>query len=78
VEQNDIVRFLHAIDEELALRASDGEALDLFLIGRSALILRYGLSLATKDVDLVTRGGVRCSARLPVCAQHSDPATLAL
>jgi hypothetical protein len=40
VEQNDIVRFLQAIDEELAIHASEGETLDLFLIGRSALIVR--------------------------------------
>ena len=52
----EITRFLHAIDKELASHASAGERLDLYLIGRAALIVRYGLNLATKDVDLVTQG----------------------
>ncbi len=58
MDKSEIVRFLQAIDEELAKHAKEGERLDLYLLGRSALIVRYGLSLATKDVDLVTRGEV--------------------
>jgi hypothetical protein len=53
--KSEIERFLHAIDDELERFARPGERLDLYLLGRSALILRYGLALATKDVDLVTR-----------------------
>ncbi|HYT88689.1 MAG TPA: DUF6036 family nucleotidyltransferase [Gemmataceae bacterium] len=58
MDRSEIVRFLEAIDEELAKHARKGERLDLYLVGRAALILRYGLALATKDVDLVTRGDV--------------------
>jgi len=39
----------------LEKHARQGERLDLYLLGRAALIVRYGLSLATKDVDMVTR-----------------------
>jgi Nucleotidyltransferase of unknown function (DUF6036) len=52
-----IVQFLEAIDAELVDHAGAGERLEFFLIGRAALILRYGLSLATKDVDMVSRMG---------------------
>jgi hypothetical protein len=55
METSNIVQFLEAVDAALAEQASQGERLDLYLIGRAALILRYGLSLATKDVDMVTR-----------------------
>jgi hypothetical protein len=58
MDRSQIVSFLHAIDEELAKYAQEGERLDLYLLGRSALVVRYGLSLATKDVDLVMRGEV--------------------
>ncbi len=53
MKQDEILQFLQTIDVELALHASAGERLDLYLIGRSALILRYGLNLATRDVDIV-------------------------
>jgi len=53
---NDITPFLQAIDEELAKHAATGETLDVYLLGRSALILRYGVNLATKDVDVLTQG----------------------
>jgi Nucleotidyltransferase of unknown function (DUF6036) len=49
----EIMNFLKAIDHELAHHAAEGERLDFFLIGRSALILRFGLELATIDVDIV-------------------------
>lgn len=48
MEKNEIVRFLEAIDAELVPFAGPGERLDLHLLGRAALILRYGLGLATK------------------------------
>jgi hypothetical protein len=54
VEKSQIIQFLQDIDAELAKHADEGERLDVQLIGRSALILRYGLNLATKDVDMVT------------------------
>jgi len=57
VATSQIVQFLEAIDAELVNWAGDGERLAFFLIGRAALILRYGLSLATKDVDMVSRMG---------------------
>jgi len=53
MRQDEILQFLQAIDAELALHVAEGERLDLYLIGRSALILRYGLDLATRDVDIV-------------------------
>src|ERR1700722_15032716 len=55
LQQTEILDFLKAIDTALLPFAKDGERLDLYLIGRSALIVRYGLSLATRDVDVVTR-----------------------
>ena len=48
-----ILAFLEAVDEELARHAAERETLDLDLLGRSALILGYGLRLMTKDVDVV-------------------------
>jgi hypothetical protein len=53
MERDEIINFLEAIDAELANHAEEGDMLDLYLIGRSALVLRYGLNLATKDVDIV-------------------------
>lgn len=50
---DEILDFLQAIDAELLKHAKEQETLDLYLIGRSALILRYGLNLATRDVDIV-------------------------
>ncbi len=50
---DEIMEFLKAIDLELASHAADGETLDFYLIGRSALVLRFGLDLATIDVDIV-------------------------
>jgi hypothetical protein len=54
-----ILDFLEAVDEELARHAEEGEVLDLHLLGRSALILGYGLRLMTKDVDVVDVTGSR-------------------
>jgi hypothetical protein len=55
MEKSQILQFLEALDAELANHAERGHRLDLCLIGRSALIVRYGLPLATKDVDMVKR-----------------------
>jgi Nucleotidyltransferase of unknown function (DUF6036) len=49
----EILSFLMAIDDELARHAAEGETLDLHLLGRSALVLGFGVRLMTKDVDVV-------------------------
>ena len=49
----EILGFLGAIDDELGRHAAAGETLELHLIGRSALVLGFGLRLMTKDVDVV-------------------------
>lgn len=49
----EVLAFLGAVDAELVGHAEAGEIFDLYLIGRSALILGYGLRLMTKDVDVV-------------------------
>lgn len=51
----DVRRFLGAIDSELARHAEPGEILNLYLLGGSALILGYGGKRATVDVDVVLR-----------------------
>jgi hypothetical protein len=54
-----IQRFLDALDAALVPVAAPDERLDLYAIGRSALILHHGLSLAgggTKDFDVVKVG----------------------
>jgi hypothetical protein len=47
-----MLSFLQAIDDELA-QFAEGETLDLYLLGRSALVLGLGVRLMTKDVDVV-------------------------
>src|SRR4051794_7453223 len=59
LEDNPILRFLRAIDAELIEHAGAGETVNLYLLGRSALILGYGLTLMTKDVDIVAVHGSR-------------------
>jgi hypothetical protein len=57
--QERIRRFLDALDEALVPHATKGERLDLYAIGRSALMLHYGLKPAaggTKDFDVVQIG----------------------
>ena len=51
--RDQILNFLKEIDEQLADYAQPGEYLDLYLIGRSSLILRLDLALTTDDVDIV-------------------------
>ena len=50
---NEILRFFNELDATLAKIANPGERLNLFHIGRSALILHYGLTLGTKDIDVI-------------------------
>jgi hypothetical protein len=55
-----IERFFAELDAYLRGGATAGERLDLYLIGRSALIWSHGLALgsgATKDVDVLQIGG---------------------
>lgn len=59
VAVEDVLAFLGAVDAELARHAGAGETLDLYLLGRSALILGYGVQLMTKDVDIVDVAGSR-------------------
>lgn len=54
-----ILRFLETVDAALVEHAKEGERLDPHLIGRSALILRYGLNIGTRDVDVVHINGRR-------------------
>src|SRR4051812_30888059 len=61
--RDEILGFLEAIDAELVKHAKEGERLDLYLIGRAVLILRYGLTLATKDVDIVHFHGCELERR---------------
>ena len=50
---DEIRRFLDVVDAGLVGLAGAGETLPLHLLGRSALVLGYGLRLMTKDVDVV-------------------------
>jgi hypothetical protein len=59
VAADDLLAFLGAVDAELVRHAAEGETLDLHLLGRSALILGYGVRLMTKDVDVVDVAGSR-------------------
>jgi hypothetical protein len=47
--------FLDRLDQELAKVAKPDEHLDLYILGRSALVLHYGFALSTQDVDIVSR-----------------------
>lgn len=49
-----IHRLLNEMDTELARIAQPGERLDLYHIGRSALVFHYGAKgLSTRDFDIV-------------------------
>jgi hypothetical protein len=63
MRREDVIRFLQAIDDELAPLVGEGESLDLHLIGRSALILRFGLELATRDLYVIQVEGSQLQAR---------------
>lgn len=45
-------RFFDAIDEALA-RFANGQRLDFYLLGRSAMVWRYKATFSTKDIDVV-------------------------
>ena len=51
--RDEVLAFLKAIDAGLLDHAGEGQTLELHLIGRSALIVRFDLDLATRDVDIV-------------------------
>jgi hypothetical protein len=57
MRSDDILKLFEAIDLELTRHAGEGETLDLYLIGRSALILGYDLNLMTKDIDILYSHG---------------------
>jgi hypothetical protein len=61
MRRDEILGFLEAIDAELLQHTGEGETFDLYLIGRSALIVRFDLNLATRDVDIVHFHGFRLS-----------------
>jgi hypothetical protein len=50
---SEVLGFLEQLDQELANHASPGERVDLYLLGRCALILRQQMAIATKDIDIV-------------------------
>jgi hypothetical protein len=50
---DEIRELLAELDRALVARVPEGTRLDLFLLGRSALILRYGATAATKDLDVL-------------------------
>jgi hypothetical protein len=53
MQGDEILGFFNALDGALTHYAREGETLELYLLGRAALILGYGLNLMTKDVDIV-------------------------
>jgi hypothetical protein len=53
MQSHEILDFLRAIDEALSRYAKQGETLEMYLLGRCALILGSELNLMTKDVDVV-------------------------
>lgn len=58
--KDDITRFFDDLDATLVPFA-EGERLELYHIGRSSLVWKYGLTAATKDVDVI---GVESEGRL--------------
>jgi hypothetical protein len=54
--KDEIARFLTAIDDALA-EAAGGRTLDLYHIGRSALVWQYGSAVTTSDVDVLQPRG---------------------
>ena len=59
MQNEEILTFLRAIDDEIADLAREGETLDLYLLGRSAMVLGFDVRLMTKDVDVVFTHGSR-------------------
>jgi hypothetical protein len=50
---NQILALLDRLDGALVPFAKEGEHLDLFLLGRAALVLLYNFPLLTRDIDVV-------------------------
>ena len=48
-----ILTTLSRLDEALILFAKEEERLDLYQLGRSALVMNYGFQLSTNDIDIV-------------------------
>jgi Nucleotidyltransferase of unknown function (DUF6036) len=59
-----IQRFLRRIDEHLVPLALDGERLDLYHIGRTALVMHHGFMLATRDFDIIEMRNSRLEPEL--------------
>jgi Nucleotidyltransferase of unknown function (DUF6036) len=51
---NEIFALFDRLDEELRPLAA-GASLNIYLLGRAAMVLSYNLSLSTKDIDIVSR-----------------------
>src|SRR4051794_38084448 len=51
-----LTRFLKALDDAIAQVAEVGEILDLYVIGCAALVLGYGYTRQTGDVDVYRVG----------------------
>lgn len=51
--QQSIHDFLDLIDQELARVAGPGERLEIYHIGRSALMFHHGSTAGTKDLDMI-------------------------
>jgi hypothetical protein len=52
---DEILSFLNRLDAALTPFAKEGERFDMFLLGRSALVMLYGFTLSTRDIDVVGR-----------------------
>ncbi|MBL8796108.1 MAG: hypothetical protein JNM56_19560 [Planctomycetia bacterium] len=72
-----ILEFLNRLDALLLPFATQGERFDMYHLGRSALIMHYGLRLATKDIDIVGTGNSRLENKaLELLGKNTDIANL--
>jgi uncharacterized nucleotidyltransferase DUF6036 len=69
-----ILELLNALDTALAGHAKVGERLDLYNLGRSAMILQHNLLLATKDFDFVQMGSTLETEALRLFGQDTREA----
>jgi hypothetical protein len=53
MKNKDIMNFFDVVDAELVRHAGPDDTLELYVIGRSALVIGLGSQLQTKDVDVV-------------------------
>jgi hypothetical protein len=70
-----ISEFLIALDKKLEPFASPGERLDLYHLGRSALVLHYAMAVSTKDFDVVAMQRPLEVKAVELFGQTSDSAT---